>query len=154
MLQTVETLIAVMMNRLIFSRVIGGELSASAEMEFRAAVAQHEDREVAIKVARKKKKRSLSQNAFMHGPFFESLQAMFEEFGNEYDSDMVKAIFKKQFGIKKLVELPDKSQELVEISTADYDPAQCEDCMEKARRRYAEYWQLPYPNENMEPRYV
>lgn len=135
----------------IYTRITNGQLPDYAEVALAAEIATHEGKDVCITVERKRKKRSLNQNAFMHGPFFESLHAMFFEFGNDYDMDLVKAIFKKQFGVKSLVTMPDGAQELVEVSTADYTAAQCEECMEKARRRYAEFWQLPYPMEHLEP---
>lgn len=135
------------MRGYIYSHVTDGQLSDCAQVELMAAIAYHDGKDIAIRVERKRKKRSLNQNAFMHGPFFDALHAMFEEFGHEYDMTMVKAIFKKQFGVKQLVKLPDGTEELIEKSTAEYDTKECEDCMEKARRRYAEYWQLPYPHE-------
>lgn len=135
----------------IYDHIKEGQLSDRAAVELAAELAFHTEKDICITIERKRKKRSLNQNAFMHGPFFDSLHEMFLEFGNDYEMDLVKAIFKKQFGIKSLVSLPDGSQELVEISTADYTTVQCEECMEKARRRYAEYWQLPFPNENLMP---
>jgi hypothetical protein len=137
----------------IYTRITNGQLGDTAELQFLAELAHHEGKDICVTVERKRKKRSLNQNAFMHGPFFESLHEMFREFGNDYDMDLVKAIFKKQFGVKKLVALPDGSQELVEVSTAEYTTTECEECMEKARRRYAEFWQLPFPNELMEASY-
>jgi len=134
----------------IYSRIIEGQLSDHAQVALAAELAHHDNKDICITVERKRKKRSLNQNAFMHGPFFDALHAMFEDFGHDYDMQMVKAIFKKQFGVKALINLPDGSQELVEISTADYDTAQCEEAMEKARRRYAQFWQLPYPHELIE----
>ena len=135
----------------IYARIENGQLPDHAELAFIAELAHHEGKDICVTVERKRKKRSLNQNAFMHGPFFDALHAMFEDFGHEYDKAMVKAIFKKQFGVKALIDLPDGSQELVEISTADYSTTQCEEAMEKCRRRYAEYWQLPFPNENLTP---
>jgi len=137
----------------IYSRIVAGQLSDHAQVALAAELAHHDGKDICLTIERKRKKRSLNQNAFMHGPFFDALHAMFEDFGHEYDMQMVKAIFKKQFGVKALVSLPDGSQDLVEISTADYNTQQCEEAMEKCRRRYAEYWQLPFPNELMEARY-
>lgn len=133
----------------IYGKVTNGQLNDEAELMLLAELCHHEGKDICITVSRKRKKRSLNQNAFMHGPFFEALHAMFLEFGNDYDMELVKAIFKKQFGVKELVKLPDGTEELVEKSTADYTTEQCEECMEKARRGYAQFWQLPFPNEHL-----
>lgn len=140
-----------MSKQTIYGKVIDCELNEQAAMDFIAALAFHNDKDICITVERKRKRRSLNQNDFMHGPFFDSLHAMFLEFGNDYDMDLVKSIFKKQFGVKKLITLPDGQEEYIEISTRGYDTKQCEDSMERARRRYAEFWQLPYPNEHTQP---
>lgn len=125
-----------------------GDLHPNAWRTLREEVAKYRDGTVVeITIKKAKKKRSLNQNAFMHGPFLQSMAAMFLEYGNEYDDAMVKAIFKKQFGEKVAVTLPDGTQDMVELSTAEYTTEQCENAMERARRRYAEFWQLPYPNE-------
>jgi hypothetical protein len=86
------------MNRLIFSKVTGGELSDSAEMEFRAALAQHEDKEVSIKVARKKKCRSLNQNAYYWSVVVPAVRAMLEEYGNDVDDEETHAFCKEHVG--------------------------------------------------------
>ncbi len=139
-----------MRKQIIYSRVVGCDLDSKGQADFLMALASHNEKDVAITIERKRKKRSLNQNAFMHGPFFDAMLDMFDEFGigdGEADAKLVKAVFKKQFGVKTLVKLPDGSEELIEKSTAEYTTTECEDCMEKARRRYAQYWQLPFPNE-------
>lgn len=130
----------------IYSSVRGGKLVDSALSQ---ALLAHEGKDVEITVARKRKKRSLNQNAFMHGAFLESMQEMFADFGNDYEPEFVKDIFKKQFGVKREVVMIDGSIEFVEVSTAKWSTTECETAMERARRFYANFWQLPYPNESV-----
>jgi len=128
----------------IYTSVKGGKL---ADLQFSQALLAHEGKEIQIIVERKRKRRSLNQNSFMHGPFLESMQEMFTDFGNDYEPEFVKDIFKKQFGVKREVTLPDGTKEMVEVSTAKYSTTECETAMERARRFYASFWALPYPNE-------
>lgn len=130
-----------------------GRIPSEQAKLLRDAILQHVGKDVLITIERKRKRRSLNQNAFMHGAFFESLSDMFLHYGMDYDEATVKEIFKHQFGVKRVIELPNGSREVICASTREYTTAECEEAMEKARRHYAEYWQLPYPNESLEPRY-
>lgn len=129
----------------IFTRIENGKIVEAEQL--RNLLAKHHGKDVKITVERKRKNRSLNQNSFMHGPFLESLAEMFADFGHDYEPEFVKDIFKKQFGVKREVKMPDGSIEMVEVSTAKWSTTECETAMERARRFYAPFYQLPYPRE-------
>jgi len=129
----------------IFTRIEQGKIRD--DDSFRQLLEKHSGKDVKITVERKRKNRSLNQNAFMHGPFLESMREMFADFGNDYEPEFVKDIFKRQFGVKREVKFPDGSSQMVEVSTAKWSTTECETAMERARRFYAEFYQLPYPRE-------
>jgi hypothetical protein len=134
----------------IYTRITNGQMSDEAEVAWVAELSHHEGKDIAITIERKRKKRSLNQNAFLHGPFIESLKAMHLHYGNEYDEGLVKDMFKRQFGVKMRVENVDGTHYYIEKPTRDYTTLEAEECMEACRRFYAEYWQIPYPNETIE----
>lgn len=129
----------------IFTRIENGKIR-DAEA-FRQLLAKHEKKDVKITVERKRKNRSLNQNSWLHGGFLPAMCEMFADFGYDYEPEFVKDIFKKQFGVKREVKLPDGTTEMVEVSTAKWSTTECETAMERARRFYAEFYQLPYPRE-------
>lgn len=93
------------------------------------------------------RKRSLKQNAFMHGPFLEAMGDMYREFGNDYQPELVKAIFKRKFGPKMRVEEPNGDHSYQDIPSSEWTVAQCEEAMDLARAHYVEFYALPFPNE-------
>lgn len=137
-----------MRKQSFISGVKSGKLAGQSMLA--QALAPFEGKEVRVTVEKRERKRSLNQNAFMHGPFLESMQAMFAYFGDDYEPEFVKSIFKNQFGVKKEIKLPSGGIETIDVSSAKWTTTQCEEAMEKARRFYAAFWQLPYPHEENE----
>ena len=95
-----------------------------------------------------KKRRSLGQNAFFHGPFLESVTHMFNAAGNTLHQPEVKEMLKKRFGLRVPIKMPDGGDDYVPKSTRDYSTSEIEDFMQKIRVWAALYgFELPLPNE-------
>lgn len=131
----------------IYTRITNGKMEPEAVQMLVNELARHNSKDIAITIERKRKKRSLNQNSFMHGPFMEALVEMYKHFGHDYDERLVKDIFKRQFGVKIRIENIDGSHYYMDKPTHEYSTQEAEDCMEACRRFYAQYWQIPYPKE-------
>lgn len=106
-------------------------------------------KQVRISIAIAKKKRSLKQNAFLHGPFLEAARIMFHEAGMEYSHEQVKSILKAKFGPQELAPIIGDDYQWIPKSTADYTTVEAETMMEKARAWAATWgYELPHPRDN------
>lgn len=127
-----------------------GKLDARAKEALAGALACLVGVPIVITVQKYVKRRSLNQNAFMHGPFLEALGDFLNECGSDSTPSAVKEFFKKMFGVYETVHLPDGTVERVPKSTADYSTVECEEAMEKARAWAADWGcMLPFPNESL-----
>lgn len=133
------------MRQRIFATVKEAQLNEEADLQLMATIAQHEGKQIVITLERGRKKRSLGQNAFFHGPFLMGCQEMFLEAGSELSVDMVKECLKRKFGLKIPVKMPDGSEEHEPKSTADYTTSEIEDFMDKIRAWAGAFgYDLPY----------
>lgn len=133
------------MKQRIYGTVKEGQLDDNADLQLLAAIAANEGKQIVITIERGRKKRSLNQNAFFHGPFLEGCQSMFIEAGSELSVDMVKECLKRKFGLKIPVKMPDGSEEYEPKSTADYTTGEIEDFMDKIRAWAGAFgYDLPY----------
>jgi hypothetical protein len=133
------------MKQKIYGKVRDGQLDELADLQLLAAIAANTEKDIVITVERGRKKRSLNQNAFFHGPFLEGCQNMFLEGGSELSADMVKECLKRKFGLKIQVKMPDGSEEYEPKSTADYTTSEIEDFMDKIRAWAGAFgYDLPY----------
>lgn len=143
------------MKQIVYSRIIEGHMTNEAELRFLAILATNTGKDVKITVERGRKKRSLNQNAFFHGPFVESATRMFQDKGNDFDETLTKEIIKDLFGPKQQVLMPDGRSEYLSRSSADWTTAEAETVMEKARAWASGYgYRLPVPNEFEYENYV
>lgn len=133
------------MKQRIFATVKEGLLNDEADLQFLAAVAANDGKQIVITIERGRKKRSLNQNAFFHGAFLQGCHQMFTEAGNEMSQNMVKEALKRKFGLKVPVKMPDGSEEYEPKSTAEYTTGEIEDFMDKIRAWAGTFgYDLPY----------
>lgn len=133
------------MRQRIYGTVKESQLDDLAELQLLAAVAANNDKQIIITIERGRKKRSLNQNAFFHGPFLEGCQSMFIEAGNEMSLEMVKDVLKHKFGINEHIVMPDGSRDVAAKSTAEYTTGEIEDFMDKIRAWAGAFgYDLPY----------
>lgn len=84
--------------RRIFSKVRDGLLSEEAQIAFAAEIAHHENKEICIEIYRKRKTRSLSQNAYYWKVVIPAIKEMMEEFGNDLDDEETHSFLKEHVG--------------------------------------------------------
>ena len=141
------------MNRLnAHGKVIDGALRITHRSDFDHDLSMFEGKEVTITVERKRKTRSLMQNAYFH-----LLMKLFKEslndLGNEFTIEQVKDIVKCKF---LLVDIYNKSTgEIIgqrirgthELTTSEFT-----ELIENVIRWAADYFHivLPYPNEQLQ----
>ena len=136
-------------NITVHDDVTNGLISKRVAQHIRRCLAMFEGKRVTITVKPFVKRRTLNQNAFMHGAFFDALRQMFHDAGSELSAGEVKEFFKAAFGQRVTLTAPDGKQYETLKSTALYSTVECEEAMEKARAWAAEYGVfLPYPNEH------
>ena len=82
----------------IYTRVTNGQLSDEAELQFVAELAHHDEKDICITVERKRKKRSLSQNAYYWGIVIPACRGILEEYGNEVDDEETHSFLKEHVG--------------------------------------------------------
>lgn len=127
-----------------------GHMPPSVRMGIADALKRAEGKRVCIRLAEYRRRRTLSQNAFFHGPFLEAVTEMFNEAGNSLDPDTVKDMLKEMFGLKILVKMPDGVEKYVPKGTRNYTTIEIEDFMTKIRAWAANYdKELPFPNEGL-----
>lgn len=83
---------------IIYDQPAGGILSDSAELQFMAAISAHADKQIRITVERKRKKRSLNQNAYYWGIVIPLIRKVLEEYGNEVDDEETHSFLKEHVG--------------------------------------------------------
>lgn len=134
----------------IISEVCNGRISDNARRAITEKLAFLEGKQVMLTIEKFVRNRSSNQNRFMHGPFFKAMIAAHAEAGEILTLDEIKDIFKRDFGIKKTVRTITGEYIEIPVSTRKYSTIQCEECMEKARAKYAEFnHYLPFPNEGL-----
>lgn len=130
--------------------VTQGHLPQSIRLGISDALKRAEGKRVCIKLAEYRKRRSLNQNSFFHGPFLDDVTEFFNEAGNSVDQDTVKGMLKDMFGLKVMVKMPDGIERYVPKSTRDYTTMEMEDFMTKIRAWGANYGrEFPLPNEDL-----
>lgn len=128
--------------------VRNGHLPSTVRQSISSLLSRMEGKRVAVRVAPYRKRRSLNQNSFFHGPFLLACTEMFNDAGNDMDNEAVKTALKEKFGLRMIVKMPDGKEHSIPKSTRDYTTMEIEDFMTKIRAWAAEYgFVLPLPNE-------
>jgi len=116
--------------------------------QFADCLAGHAGKDIRVTIERKRKTRSLNQNAFFHGPFLEAVTDMFNDAGNNVSPVVVKEMLKERFGPKEYINTRDGKTVEVPKSSADWTTEEIENVMEQARAWGAGYgYSFPFPNE-------
>lgn len=131
------------------SIVTNGRLEPAVAGSIAGALAKAEGKWVKIALSMRRRRRTLNQNSFFHGPFLDAATWMFNESGNTLDREEVKSMLKEMFGLKVRVKMPDGLERIIPKSTKEYTTIEIEDLMQKIRAWAAQYNQeLPIPNEH------
>jgi hypothetical protein len=104
---------------------------------------------VLITVEKRKKRRSLNQNAYYWKVIIPAIHEMFVQNGNDVDEEDVHNYLKEQVGkLSKVILLPDGSIEKIVGSTANLSTMQFEMYVEKCRAFAAQFgFLIKLPNE-------
>lgn len=142
-----------MARNTIYATVKDGHLNDSAELELLATFATHEGKQIGITVERKRKKRSLSQNAYYWGVVIPPIQALLNEYGNDVDEEETHGFLREHIG-KLTSSVFDKDGRRMAIvkSSTGLSTAEFEEYMLKVRAWAAgEGVQILEPNELEKP---
>jgi hypothetical protein len=82
----------------IYARVTDGDLPSEAWVAFSAEIAHHTGKDICITIERKRKKRSLNQNAYYWSVVIPAIRKMLEEYGNEVDDEETHSFLKEHVG--------------------------------------------------------
>lgn len=135
----------------IYAKVSAGQLDDVAELRFLAELAYHEGKDVRIRIERKRKRRSLSQNAYYFGVVIPMVRQLLLDYGNEVDDEETHAFLKEHVG-KLTTSVVGKSGRRMAItkSSASLTTAEFEEYLLRVRKFAAqEGVQIPEPNEHL-----
>jgi len=82
----------------IYTRITNGKMEPASVQLLVAELARHESKDICITVERKRKKRSLSQNAYYWGIVIPACKAILEEYGNDVDDEETHSFLKEHVG--------------------------------------------------------
>jgi len=127
------------MKQHVYSRITNGHLSEEAELRFLTILATNEGKDCRVTVERKRKQRSMSQNAYYFGVVIPLVQAMLVDYGNDVDPEEVHAFLKEHVG-KLVSAVADKDGKRIAIvrSSATLSTVEWEAYMERIKRWAAE----------------
>jgi len=137
----------------IYTHINNGQLGDAAELQFIAELAHHDGKDICITVERKRKKRSLNQNAYYFGVVIPLIRKLLEEYGNEVDEEETHSFLKEHIG-KLTASVVGKSGRRVAItkSSASLSTAEFEEYILKITAWAAtEGVVIPQPNEHLQP---
>lgn len=131
------------------SSVYNGKLSDQARQMIMQTLRNMEGKQIEIVVKEKKRKRSLSQNAFYWGCVIPAITNMFREHGNSVDNEQVHEFLKSEVGkMNQTIVLPDGEVKEICGSSAALKTMEFEDYLTKVRAWAAEWGVvIPLPNE-------
>ena len=82
----------------IYTTVKDSDISNEAWVALSAEFAHHDGKDICITVERKRKKRSLNQNAYYWSVVIPLIRAKLEEYGNEVDDEETHSFLKEHVG--------------------------------------------------------
>jgi len=137
----------------IYTRITNGKMEPTTAQLLIAELANHEGKDIAITVERKRKKRSLNQNQYYWGVVVPIIRQMLEEYGNELDDEETHSFLKEHVG-KLTASVVDSVGRRVAItkSSASLSTAEFENYLLRVTAWAAqEGIIIPAPNENLTP---
>jgi predicted HD phosphohydrolase len=136
----------------IYDRIIDGQLSDRAAIELAAELATHCDKDICISVQRKRKKRSLSQNAYYFGVVIPMCKKILEEYGNDCDDEEVHSFLKEHVGKLTGSIVDAKGRKAITKSSATLSTTEFENYLMRITVWAAtEGVIIPQPNEDLIP---
>lgn len=135
----------------LYSEVKDGHLSDDCRQDIIRALRTLSGGYAKITIERRKKTRSLSQNAYYWSVVVPLIHEMFTDAGNSVDEEEVHNFLKDEIGkLTKYVKLPNGEFKQVSGSTAKMGTVEFEEYLEKVRAWAAEFNLLiPLPNEKL-----
>ena len=137
-----------------YGKIQSGKLHLSYRDRFMEAIAAFPDCRVTLTLTKQFNRRSLEQNAYLHGVVIPEIRLGMIEAGYspaECSTDSVKDFLKFRFAKKELVN--EKTGEIIETvqPTSQMNTAEMTDFIEEVRRFASEYLNryIPSPNEQM-----
>lgn len=136
----------------IYDRIIDGQLSDRAAIEFAAELATHCDKDICINVERKRKKRSLNQNSYYWGVVIPICRGILVEYGNDVDDEEVHSFLKEHVGKLTGSVVDAKGRRAITKSSASLSTAEFEQYIMRVTVWAAtENVIIPSPNEDLIP---
>lgn len=136
----------------IFARINNGHLPDAAELQLIAELAHHDGKDICITVERKRKKRSLSQNAYYWGVVIPICRKILEEYGNEVDDEETHSFLKEHVGKLTGSVVDGKGRRAITKSSASLSTAEFEQYIMRVTVWAAtENVIIPAPNDHLTP---
>lgn len=131
------------------SKVENGRISDGCRKIIAQAIKSFNGKFIEIDIKEKKKKRSLSQNAYYWAVVIPAIKVMFDEYGNNVSNEQVHEFLKLEVGkLRDTIILPDGNVRIITGSSAELEPPKFEKYLTEIRAWAAE-WDvfIPLPNE-------
>lgn len=134
----------------IWAKVTGGSIAPEKWGELRQYLTSHEGKDILIQIDRKRKPRSLAQNAYFHSYFMDEVWAMYLDKGNDFSRELCKEIIKEMFGPKRTVIQPDGRIDTIAVSTSQWTAEEAENVMDQVRAWAAQFgYTIGTPNDHL-----
>lgn len=132
-----------------FSKVEGGHIDMNCRQAIATALKSLDGKTAKITIEERKKKRSSNQNSFYWGYLIPPIVNMFNEHGNNVNSEQVHEYLKAEVGgLNQHVILPDGEVKIMAGSSTILRAMEFEDYLTKIRAWAASFGLiLPFPNE-------
>jgi hypothetical protein len=126
-----------------------GRIPAAVWQRLGEAVASMPEKRFIVSLKEVKRKRSLNQNSFYHGPFIEAYRQWLLGHGTRLSADQIHEGLKRKHAKNGYtITLPDGSPFEVAPSTTRFTPMEMEEYLAEIRAEYAPYGFIgPFPNE-------
>jgi hypothetical protein len=110
----------------IYTRISNGKMEPASVQLLVSELGRHENKDICITVERKRKKRSLSQNAYYWGIVIPACRAILEEYGNDVDDEETHSFLKEHVGKLTSSVVDGKGRKAITKSSAALSTAEFE----------------------------
>lgn len=136
------------MKHTVTSLVNGGKLEPWKGKALVNIINKFEGQFIEITVDKHYPKISDKQNRFLHGVFLPDLLKKRREAGEVLTAEQSREDFKERFGVTQAKRKDNGEWTYESVSVSEWTTKQTEDAMEECRGHYAQWFDLPVPDEN------
>ncbi len=134
------------MRHIFYAKVEGGELKIVRKNDYKEAIDSFEGQQVQITIEKKKKTRSLSQNAYYFGVVIPMIQAGLKEQGMKMLKDEVNELLKSKFLQREIVNENDGEIFKYVAGSSELSTSEFMDYIAEIQQFAAEYLNINIPS--------